>query len=149
MIWPWPQPTRSPNWMRLTAMPLSVAEQNPWRSSAASLRWASQQSGGLDWELWPGAYGPLTTPRTGSMGALAYRNERGRQDRLYASCFLRSKRGGSGCAASAVQPLAADITSERLHSFGASAPVASPQKTGIAHPTATTGNATAAFVLNG
>jgi len=25
--------------------------------------------------------------------ALAYRNERGRQDRLYASCFLRSKRG--------------------------------------------------------
>src|SRR5207249_32291 len=47
----------------------------------------------FDWELWPGACGPLTTPPTCSIDALAYRNERGRQDRLYASCFLRSKRG--------------------------------------------------------
>jgi hypothetical protein len=33
--------------------------------------------------------------------------------------------------------------------FGASAPVASPQKTGIAHPPATASDARAAFNLNG
>src|SRR6266550_6415976 len=57
------------------------------------LRWAKPAIRRFDWELWPGACGPLTMPPTGSIDALAYRNERGRQDRLYASCFLRSKRG--------------------------------------------------------
>ena len=43
----------------------------------------------------------------------------------------------------------ANITSERQKNFGASAPQAGPQKTGIAHPSATIGEATAAFYLNG
>ena len=42
-----------------------------------------------------------------------------------------------------------DITSERSINFGASAPLACPQKTGIAHPSVTAGDATAAFNLNG
>jgi len=42
--------------------------------------------------------------------------------------------------------MAADITSER---FGVSAPVASPQKTGIAHSSLTSSDAIAAFILNG
>src|SRR5438128_31588 len=130
-------------------MPRPVAEHNPWRLSAIALRWASQQSGGLDWELWPGACGQLTTSPTWSTDALAYRNERGRQDWPTGPLFPSFEKGGSGWAASGVQPLATDITSERLHSFGASAPVASPQKTGIVHRSATTGDATAAFILNG
>src|SRR5205814_6318575 len=80
LIWPWPQPTRTPNWMRLTAMPLSVAEPHPWRSRAPSLRWAKPAIRRLDWELQPGPCARLTTPPTGSIDALAYRNERGRQD---------------------------------------------------------------------
>ena len=43
-----------------------------------------------------------------------------------------------------------NITSERFEKdFGASAPMTSPQKTGIAHPSETTTDATAAFNLNG
>ena len=65
------------------------------------------------------------------------------------SCFLRSKRQSSTGPGRATQGLAADITSERHNHFGASAPVANPQKTGIAHSSATAGDARAAFILNG
>ena len=74
-------------------MPLPDAEQNSWRSSAPSLRWAKPAIRRLDWELWPGACGQLTTPPACGIDALAYRNERGRQDGIYAPCFLRSKKG--------------------------------------------------------
>jgi hypothetical protein len=53
------QPGR-PNWMRQTAMPPSVADHSSWRSSAAALRWASQQSSGFDWDLGSGAFQPST-----------------------------------------------------------------------------------------
>jgi hypothetical protein len=53
------QPGR-PNWMRQTAMPPSVADPTSWRSSAADLRWASQQSGGFDWDFGSGALQPST-----------------------------------------------------------------------------------------
>jgi hypothetical protein len=41
-------------------MPLPVTEQNfLGANSATALRWASRQSGAIDWELRPGAYGPF------------------------------------------------------------------------------------------
>jgi hypothetical protein len=79
--------------MRSNATPLSVAEPHPWRSSAPSLRWAKPAIRGLDWELWPGARGQLTAPPTYRIDALAYKKGRGRQDRPWAPCFLRSKKG--------------------------------------------------------
>ena len=44
---------------------------------------------------------------------------------------------------------AADLAQSDPHEFGASAPEASPQKTGAAHGPATAGEAAAAFNLNG
>jgi len=57
---PDPRQPGEPNWMRQTAMPPSVADPTSWRSSATGLRWASQQSGGFDWDLGSGALKPST-----------------------------------------------------------------------------------------
>src|SRR5882724_9247537 len=56
LILPWPQPTRTPNWMRLKARPRPVAEPHSWRWSATSLRWAKPAIRRIDWELRPGAH---------------------------------------------------------------------------------------------
>jgi hypothetical protein len=34
-------------------MPLRATDQSLWRHSAADPCWAGQESGGLDWDLWP------------------------------------------------------------------------------------------------
>ena len=66
--------------MRSNARPQPVAEQNLWRISAASLRWAKRAIRRIDWELRPGAWGQLTALLSGRIGALAYRTERGRRE---------------------------------------------------------------------
>lgn len=47
------------------------------------------------------------------------------------------------------QSVANDITSECFNNFGASAPGPNPQKTGAVHSSATSGEAPAAFKMNG
>lgn len=57
---PDPRQPGEPNWMRQSAMPPSVADPTSWRFSASGLRWASQQSGGFDWDFGSGALQPST-----------------------------------------------------------------------------------------
>ena len=94
-------------------MPLPDAAQNSWRSSAPALRWAKPAIRRFDWELWPGACGQLTTPPACGIDALAYRNERGRQDRHLCPLFPSFERGQASARRRQCKALAADITSER------------------------------------
>src|SRR5258708_17187248 len=81
--------------MRSNAMPLPVADQKCWRSSATVCVGQSQQSGRFDWELWPGASGHLTSVLTYSIGALTYRNGRGKQDWPCALLFPSFEKGAT------------------------------------------------------
>lgn len=121
----------------------------------------------------------LTPLTTFGMHALTHKTERGRQDRLFLPTpvsFVRKRGSPIPCGKTkrvlgqmarsnfpvrrlwvrflpaalipGIESLAIDITSER-HNFGASAPKPNPQKTGAAHSSATSGEAVAAFKLNG
>src|SRR5213076_2175183 len=66
--------------MRLKARPRPVAEKQPWRLSALTLRWARPAIRRFDWELRPGAWGQLTALLSWPIATLAYRPERGRPE---------------------------------------------------------------------
>ena len=101
---------------------------HPWCFEHPGPCWARQQSGGFEWELRSAALqrGAVGGFNAGGASAMA---------RFAPDSFYLAARARAG------HNLGAD--------FGASAPEASLQTTGAAHPSATSGEAAAAFNLNG
>ena len=113
------------------AMPVLVADQYFLALERLGTRWAMPGSGRDEWELLSGATARLTSLPGSGMNALTYKTEPGRQD--WPACPLVSlvrNLGQSNSCPAGSGLAAADITSERFHNFGASAPGPNPQKTG-------------------
>src|SRR5258705_2448973 len=90
MLSPWPQTTRTPNWTRSEGH-AHISHRSPILCAKhPALCWAGQQSGGIDWDLRPGAI--LTGVGAFVIRALPKRNERGRQDcHLAPVSFVRKR----------------------------------------------------------
>ncbi len=154
-----------------TAMPPSVTDHTPCAHSAHGLCWASQESGDLIGTCgqWPFHGCPVKTDGendgfcalkltpagasrtvTNTVRPAVCQTPDGAQVASPQSLILRwSKASLHAGRRQATPSCSRRHSSERPNDFGASAPMACPQKTGASHRLATAGEAAAVFNLNG